>query len=73
MNRGGFFNDRRDSNMLLIIGQRKRSNREEEVEYNCKREVIERGRSSRSEQCCGKRGSSLQRPIPKMRGPQLSN
>ena len=50
MNRRGFFNDRRDSNMLLIIGQRKRSNREEEVEYNCKREVIERGRSIRSEQ-----------------------
>ena len=50
MNRRGFFNDRRDSNMLLIIGQRKRSNREEEVEYNCKREVIERGTSIRSEQ-----------------------
>ena len=36
--------------MLLIIGQRKRSNREEEVEYNCKREGIERGRRIRSEQ-----------------------
>ena len=25
------------------------------------------------QECCGKRGSSLQRPIPKKRGPQLSN
>lgn len=36
--------------MLLIIGQRKRFNREGEVEYNCKREVIERGRIMASEQ-----------------------
>lgn len=34
--------------MLLTIGQRKRSNREGEVEQNCKREVTERGRRIRS-------------------------